>query len=102
MAVEVTSKNFKKEVLEAKEKVLVDFHAVWCGPCKMLAPVLSSLESEAQDFKICKVDIDKSPELAEQFHIMSVPTLMVMNKGKVEKTVSGVRPRQEILTMMSL
>ena len=102
MAITVTGKNYEEEVVNAKERVLLDFHATWCGPCKMLSPVLQEIEKDDNDFKICKIDIDQSPELAEQFQIMSVPTLVVMEAGKVVKKSSGVRPKEEILSMMSL
>jgi len=102
MAITVTGKNYEEEVINSKERVLLDFHATWCGPCKMLSPVLQEIEKDENDFKICKIDIDQSPELAEQFQIMSVPTLVVMEAGKVVKKSSGVRPKEEILSMMSL
>lgn len=102
MAIEITSKNFHQEIIDTEDKVLIDFHAPWCGPCKMLSPVLAELEKEKQNFKICKIDVDQSPELADQFNVMSIPTLIAMNKGKVEHKMSGLRPKQDIIAMMYL
>ena len=82
-AMNITKSNFQQEVLDSHETVLVDFWASWCGPCRMLAPVVDEIAEENPNLKVCKVNIDEQPELASQFQIMSIPTLMVFKDGKV-------------------
>lgn len=89
-----SSDDFQKEVQD--EKVLVDFFATWCGPCKMLMPVLESYEKQHSDIKILKVDVDLFPELAKEYAVMSVPTLLVFKKGKLEKKEAGFRNSAEL------
>ena len=74
---------FRKEVLESEKPVLLDFYASWCGPCKMVSPLLDEIAAERPDVKVCKVDVDQEPELVRQYRIVTVPTLMVLEKGKV-------------------
>lgn len=100
--VHVTSDNFKEEVLEAKEPVLLDFWAPWCGPCRMLSPVIEELAEEIEEAKVCKVNIDEQPELAQNFRVMSIPTLVALKDGKVLDSSVGVKPKHSILRMMSL
>lgn len=100
--VHVTSDNFKEEVLEAKEPVLLDFWAPWCGPCRMLSPVIEELAEEVGEAKVCKVNIDEQPELAKDFRVMSIPTLVALKDGKVLDSSVGVKPKNSILKMMSL
>ena len=102
MAVHVTNDNFKSEVLESSTPVLIDFYANWCMPCKMLSPVIEEIAHEVSNAKICKVNIDEEPELAQRFQVMSIPTLVVMNQGKVVNSVMGVRPKKEILNMLAV
>ena len=86
----LTKGNFQTEVLDAKGTVLVDFWAAWCGPCQMLSPVVDQVAAEAQGIKVGKVNIDEQPDLAAQFDVMSIPTLVVFKDGKaVEQTVGG-------------
>lgn len=99
-ALHLTKENFEQEVLKTDKPVLVDFWAEWCGPCQMLLPVIEELADEVTDAKICKVNIDEQPELAEQYHIMTIPTLMVMKNGKVASTSVGVKPKAAILEML--
>ena len=91
MAIEITKENFEAEVLQSEKPVLVDFWATWCGPCRMIAPIINELGEELADVaKVCKIDIDEQPELAEQFRVMSIPTIMVFKSGEVvEKEVGG-------------
>jgi thioredoxin 1 len=88
-----------KEVVNSDKAVLIDFYADWCGPCKMLSPTIEEISRENGDIKVCKVDIDSDPELAQQFRVMSIPTLVAIKDGKVLKTVSGVRSKKDILGM---
>lgn len=99
----VSSADFKSVVLDAPEPVLVDFFATWCGPCKMLAPVLDEVAGEvAGQAKVVKVDIDASPDLAQRYGVMSVPTLAVFKGGEVASRAVGVQPKRAILGLLGL
>ena len=102
MAVKViTSENFEQEVLKAEKTVLVDFWAEWCGPCRMLSPVVDQVAEEMGDQIIVgKVNVDEQPALAQKFNIMSIPTLLVFKNGSVVQTSVGVRPKQEIVNLV--
>ena len=102
MTVKVTNANFESEVLDSSTPVLIDFYANWCMPCKMLSPVIEEISKEVTDAKVCKVNIDEEPELAQRFQVMSIPTLVVMNDGKVVDTAMGVRPKKDILKMLAV
>ena len=96
----ITKDNFNEEVINSDKPVLLDFWASWCGPCRMVAPVLDEIAQERADIKVGKINVDEQPELAAQFGVMSIPTLVVMKDGKiVEKTV-GTRPKAQILAML--
>lgn len=101
MVINVTKQTFKDEVLNADKPVLVDFWAQWCGPCRMLAPVIEEIAAENADIKVCKVDIDEQPELAEQFGVMSIPTLAVFKGGQLTGSSSGVQPKEQILSLLA-
>lgn len=100
MAMKITEDNFDAEVLASEIPVLIDFYADWCVPCKMLSPVIEEVSQERDDVKICKVNVDEAPQLAGQFNVMSIPTLVVMKDGKPSASAIGVQPKAEILSML--
>ncbi len=93
-------KNFEREVLQSGEPVLVDFRASWCGPCRMLDPVIEELSREASGYKVGSVDVDESPDLAAQYGIMSVPTVMVFQNGNIAASAIGVQTKETLLQML--
>ena len=96
----VNKDNFHNEVLNSEKPVLLDFFASWCGPCRMVGPILDEIAEEREDIKVCKVDIDEQPELASRFRIMSVPTLMVLKDGNIVDQSIGAKPKHQILAMV--
>ena len=102
MATYITSANFQSEVLQSEKPVLIDFYADWCMPCKMLSPILEELANEVKDVKICKVNVDQEPLLAQQFQVMSIPTLVVMKDGKIVKKTMGLRKKQDLVEMLAV
>ena len=96
----ITKETFEKEVLQSEKTVLLDFFATWCGPCKMLAPILDEIAEEREDIKVCKVDVDQEPELAAQYQVVSIPTLFVIEKGEVVNQALGAKPKAKILEML--
>ena len=95
-----TTANFENEVLNSDIPVLVDFWATWCMPCKMLAPTIEELAKEANGYKVGKVDIDKDPELAQKYRIMSIPTVLVFKNGKVAASAVGLQSKAKLLSML--
>ena len=99
-AINITKNNFQEEVLNSDKPVLVDFWASWCGPCRMVGPIVEEIAAERSDIKVGKVNVDEQPELASQFRIMSIPTLMVFKDGKVVNQSMGAKPKNQILAML--
>ena len=96
----ITKENFDQEVLRSDKPVLVDFWASWCGPCRMVLPLVDEIAGEREDIKVCKVNVDEQPELAAQYRVMTIPTLMVFKNGEITNQSAGAKPKQQILAMI--
>ena len=99
-AININKNNFQNEVLNSEMPVLLDFWAPWCGPCRMVSPIVDEIAAERGDIKVGKVNVDEERELAGQFGVMSIPTLVVMKGGKVVNQMVGARPKSQILAML--
>lgn len=101
MPVEITASNFENEVINSDRPVLIDFWAPWCGPCKAIAPVIDEIEKElSKKIKICKINIDSNPEIANQYSIMSIPTLMILKQGQVLETKTGAVEKEPLIRLV--
>ena len=99
-AISVTKETFHKEVMLSEKPVLVDFWAPWCGPCRMVLPLVEEIAEERDDIKVVKINVDEEPDLASQFQVMSIPTLMVVKNGEVVNKTMGARPKAQINAML--
>lgn len=99
-AININKENFSAEVLQSDRPVLLDFWASWCGPCRMVGPLVEEIAGERADIKVGKVNVDEQPELAAQFGVMSIPTLVVIRDGKIVNQAVGARPKAQILAML--
>lgn len=96
----ITKENFAQEVLQSEKPVLLDFWASWCGPCRMLSPIVDEVAEERTDVKVGKVNVDEQPELAGEFGVMSIPTLLVFEQGKLVRQAVGARPKASVLDLL--
>lgn len=99
-AMHINKMNFDQEVVASDKPVLLDFWAPWCGPCRMVLPVIEEIAKERSDIKVCKINVDEEPELAREFGVMSIPTLVVMKDGRIVSKSMGAKPKAQILAML--
>ena len=99
-AIQINKTNFTEEVIRSDRPVLLDFWAPWCGPCRMVVPILEEIAQERPDIKVGKINVDEQPELARQFRVMNIPTLVMIKDGKITGQAMGARPKGQILAML--
>ncbi len=98
--ININKNNFQDEVMHSDKPVLLDFWASWCGPCRMVSPIVDEIAAERSDIKVGKINVDEQPELAAQFGVMSIPTLVVMKNGSIANQAVGARSKMQILAML--
>lgn len=98
--IKINKENFASEVLNSDKMVLLDFYADWCGPCRMVGPIVSEIANERNNVKVGKINVDEEPELAAQFQVMSIPMLAVIKDRKIKNQVVGYRPKEQIEAML--
>lgn len=96
----ISKQDFHQEVLSSDKPVLLDFWAPWCGPCRMLSPILDEIAAERPDIKVCKVNVDEEFDLASQYKVVSIPTMLLLQNGQIEDKILGARPKRQILSML--
>ncbi|MBO5253835.1 MAG: thioredoxin [Clostridia bacterium] len=99
-AIHINKNNFENEVMHAEKTVLLDFWAPWCGPCRMVSPIIDEIAAERTDIRVGKINVDEEPELAAQFNVMSIPTLVVIKNGRIVNEAMGARPKSAILSLL--
>ena len=99
-AIHINHESFENEVIRSDKKVLLDFWAPWCGPCRMVVPIVEEIAEERSDIKVGKINVDEQPELANEFGVMSIPTLVVMENGRIINQARGARPKKAILDLL--
>ena len=98
--IKITTENFESEVMQSEQVVLLDFYATWCGPCRIVSPIIDEIAEENENVRVCKVDVDEQTELASRFQVYSIPTLVVMKDGKVLTQSTGAKSKAQILDML--
>ena len=102
MHIELTAENFETEVIKSDKPAIVDFWAEWCGPCRMMAPVLDEISEEREDVKVCKLNVDDEPELANRYEVSAIPTILCFKDGEVAATSIGFKQKEELLAALGL
>lgn len=98
--ININKQNYQQEVVNSDKPVLLDFWAAWCGPCRMLSPIIDEIAEEREDIKVGKVNVDEEPELASQFQVMSIPSVFVLKNGQIVAQSLGMKPKAQILAML--